>query len=169
MSKDHISKEIESKFGHQLRTRVNGILIEEEKILMVKHRMGGGREFWSTPGGGMIYGTNAKDNLKREFMEETGLEIEVLEFLFVNEFLAPPLHALEYFFSVERKSGSVVLGKDPELEDDRQILEEIRWLSVKELGSLEKNSLHRLFWEIKSLSELGLCKGYFNFGNISIK
>ena len=63
----------------------------------------------------------------------------------------------------------MALGKDPELEEDRQILEEIRWMSIEELGSLEKNSLHRIFWEIKSLSELGLCKGYFNFGNNSIK
>lgn len=169
MPKDKISKEIESKFGHQLRTRVNGILIEEEKILMARHRMGNGRDFWSTPGGGMIYGTHAMDNLKREFMEETGLEIEVLEFLFIHEFLDPPLHALEYFFLIKRTGGDAVLGKDPELEDAHQILAEIRWMGIDEIRSVDKNSLHRIFWEIKSLSELGLCKGYFNFGNISIK
>jgi 8-oxo-dGTP diphosphatase len=169
MSTDKISKEIESKFGHHLRSRVNGILIEDEKILLVKHLMGNGREFWSTPGGGMIYGTNAVDNLKREFLEETGLGIEVGEYLFVHEFLKPPLHAMEHFFMVKRTEGIAVLGKDPELSLDNQILAEIRWMSIKELQSLEKNSLHRVFWGIKSLSELGLCKGYFNFGNISIK
>lgn len=169
MSKDKISKEIESKFGHRLRTRVNGILIEGDKILLAKHWMGNGREFWSTPGGGMIYGTDALENLKREFLEETGLDVEVKEFLFINEFLAPPLHALECFFLVKRIGGSVILGRDPELEEKSQILAEIRWMALDEIRSLEKNSLHRIFWEIKSLSELGLCKGYFNFGNISIK
>lgn len=169
MSKDKISKEIESKFGHQLRSRVNGVLIENEKILMVKHLMGNGREFWSTPGGGMIFGKSAIDNLKREFLEETGLIIEVSNYLFVHEFLDPPLHAMEHFFEVNRIEGIAVLGKDPELSSTNQILADIRWMSLEELHSLQKNSLHRIFWGIKSLSELVLCKGYFNFGNISIK
>lgn len=169
MSADKISKEIEAKFGHRLRTRVNGILIEDNKILMVKHLMGEGKFFWSTPGGGMKFGANAMDNLKREFLEETGLEIEVSDFLFVNEFLNPPLHAIEHFFLVKRINGIAVLGKDPELSGENQILNEIKWMSFEEISSLEKNSLHGVFWGIKSLSELGLCKGYFNFGNISIK
>lgn len=169
MSKDKISKEIESKFGHQLRSRVNGVLIENEKILMIKHLMGNGREFWSTPGGGMVYGMNAADNLKREFLEETCLTIEVGEYLFVHEFLKPPLHAIELFFEVKILDGLAVLGKDPELSNTDQILADIRWMSIEDLHSLEKNSIHRIFWGIKSLSELVLCKGYFNFGNISIK
>jgi len=136
---------------------------------MVKHLMGNGREFWSTPGGGMVYGMSAKDNLKREFLEETGLTIEVGDYLFVHEFLEPPLHAMEHFFRVISVKGVAVLGKDPELSNSNQILAEIRWMSLEELHYLEKNSLHRIFWGIKSLSELVLCKGYFNFGNISIK
>ncbi|WP_332912478.1 NUDIX domain-containing protein [Algoriphagus boritolerans] len=98
MSKDEISKEIEAKFGNQLRTRVNGILIEDNKLLMVKHQMGNGRILWSVPGGGMNYGSTAKDNLKREYLEETSLEIEVGKYLFVHEYLKPPLHAMEHFF-----------------------------------------------------------------------
>lgn len=169
MSSDKISKEIESKFGHRLRSRVNGILIQNDKILMVKHLMGNGREFWSTPGGGMKYGMSAPDNLIREFYEETGLKIEVGDYLFVHEFLEPPLHAMEHFFEVKSTEGIAVLGKDPELSPSDQILAEIRWMSLEELHSLQKNSLHRIFWGIKSLSEVVLCKGYFNFGNISIK
>ena len=71
MSEDKISKEIESKFGHHLRIRVNGVLIEGNKILLVKHRMGSSRDFWSTPGGGMQFGSSAQENLVREFLEET--------------------------------------------------------------------------------------------------
>jgi 8-oxo-dGTP diphosphatase len=169
MSNDKISKEIESKFGHQLRMRVNGVLIEGGKILMAKHRMGYGKEFWSTPGGGMIYGQTAQENLQREFLEETGLEIQVGEFMFINEFLSPPLHALEHFFLVKRTKGKVILGNDPELDDENQILSDIRWMSIEELHCIEKKSIHRIFWEIKSLPELGMCKGYFNFGNIYLK
>jgi 8-oxo-dGTP diphosphatase len=169
MSKDEISKEIEAKFGNQLRTRVNGILIEDDKILMVKHQMGNGRILWSVPGGGMNFGSNAKDNLKREYLEETNLEIEVGRYLFVHEYLKPPLHAMEHFFEVKRINGNVELGKDPELSGTNQILLEISWKSIFELKRIPNDSLHQVFWGIKSLSELGLWKGYFNFENISIK
>ncbi|SEG09638.1 NUDIX domain-containing protein [Algoriphagus boritolerans] len=169
MSKDEISKEIEAKFGNQLRTRVNGILIEDNKLLMVKHQMGNGRILWSVPGGGMNYGSTAKDNLKREYLEETSLEIEVGKYLFVHEYLKPPLHAMEHFFEVKRINGNVKLGKDPELTGTNQILLEIAWKSLEEINSIPSISLHQVFWGIKSLSELGLWKGYFNFENISIK
>ena len=169
MSKDEISKEIESKFGNQLRTRVNGILIENEKLLMVKHQMGNGRILWSVPGGGMNFGSSAKENLIREYLEETHLDIEVGRYLFVHEYLNPPLHAMEHFFEVKRMDGKVKLGKDPELSNSNQILLEIEWKSFEEIKSIPNNSLHQVFWGIKSLSELGLWKGYFNFENISIK
>jgi ADP-ribose pyrophosphatase YjhB (NUDIX family) len=169
MSEDKISKEIESKFGHRLRIRVNGVLIEENKILMVKHKMSSDRDFWSTPGGGMHFGSPAQDNLCREFLEETGLTIAVGEFLFINEYLDPPLHALECFFEVERISGNATLGKDPELSHDSQILSEIKWMTFSELQSLDKKTIHPLFLGIKSLEELVLCKGYFNFENKYLK
>jgi len=169
MPKDNISKEIESKFGNQLRMRVNGILMQNEKILMIKHLMGNDRILWSVPGGGMQFGQNATSNLIREFEEETGLTVAVQDYLFVHEYFNHPLHALEHFFSVKWISGDLKLGTDPELNPENQIIDEIRWMSLKDIHSLPQNSLHQIFWGIKSLDALGLYKGYFNFENISIK
>jgi 8-oxo-dGTP diphosphatase len=89
--------------------------------------------------------------------------------LFVHEYLEPPLHALEHFFSVKFTSGVLKLGTDPELEPEIQILSEIRWMDIKDIHSLPQNSLHQIFWGINSLEELGLYSGYFNFENNSIK
>lgn len=169
MSEDRISKEIESKFGHQLRSRVNGILIENDKILMIKHLMGGGKEFWAVPGGGMIYGQSATDNLIREFAEETGLKISIKSYLFVHEYLSPPLHAMEHFFLVEKTGGILTVGTDPELTDEDQIINEIQWMSIQDLQSLPKDALHQIFWGIKSFEELVLFNGYFNFENNYLK
>lgn len=169
MPKEQISKEIEAKFGNRLRSRVNGILIEEDRLLMVKHQMGRDRVFWSVPGGGMKFGTSATENLKREFLEETGLEIAVGTYLFVHEYLDPPLHAMEHFFEVKRIGGTIQLGTDPELPLTNQILLEFAWMTLDQIRLLPKDSLHPVFWGIKTLPDLGLWKGYFNFGNISIK
>jgi 8-oxo-dGTP diphosphatase len=169
MAKDNIRKEIESKFGNQLRVRVNGILIQDEKILMVKHLMGNGKILWSVPGGGMDFGQNARNNLIREFSEETGLEVFVENYLFVHEYLDPPLHGMEHFFLVKKTGGELILGIDPELFLNNQILAEIRWMDINELQSLPKETLHQIFWGIKSLKDLVLLRGYFNFENKSLK
>ncbi|MEB2779898.1 NUDIX hydrolase [Algoriphagus persicinus] len=169
MPKDKISKEIEAKFGNHLRSRVNGILLEDGKILMIKHLMGNGKILWSVPGGAMHFGQPAIENLKREFSEETGLDIEVKEYLFVNEYLAAPLHAMEHFFRVEKIGGKLTLGMDPELYADSQIISEIKWMSINEIQSLPKEALHQIFWEIKCLEDLVLLRGYFNFENNSLK
>ena len=169
MAKDDISKEIESKFGNHLRVRVNGILIEDNKLLMVKHLMGDGKILWSVPGGGMHYGTNAEQNLIREFKEETGLNVKIRKYLFVHEYLDPPLHAMEHFFSLKSTGGSLKLGEDPELSKEFQILSEMAWMSLEDIRSLPQDSLHQIFWRINSLEDLGLWKGYFNFENNYLK
>jgi len=165
----NIEKEIEEKFGGRLRLRVNGVLIEDGKILLVKHQMSQDRAFWSVPGGGMEYGTDASDNLKREFREETGLEVEVGEFLFVHEFLEPPLHAVELFFEVRIVEGNLGLGVDPELAEDKQILSHLGYFSLEQLSEIPKLEKHRLFWELNSLNDIRMWEGYFNFGNKCIK
>jgi 8-oxo-dGTP diphosphatase len=54
---------------------------------------------------GLQYGESVNEALKREFLEETQTEITIGEMLFVNEFLEPPLHAIELFFKVEITQG----------------------------------------------------------------
>ncbi|WP_200976096.1 NUDIX domain-containing protein [Echinicola sp. 20G] len=165
----NIEKEINEKFGGRLRTRVNGVLIENDKILMIKHQMGLNKSFWNVPGGGMDYNTNATDNLKREFLEETGLEIEVKKFLTVSEFLQPPLHAIELYFEVSKKSGDLIKGIDPELSENKQLIEEVKFMSIEEISEIKKEEKHHLFWKIKSVNDIRIWKGYFNFENKCIK
>jgi hypothetical protein len=50
------------------------------------------------------------------------------------------------------------LGKDPELAPEDQILEDISWMTLEGLKSLDKKSIHPVFLGIKSLSELVLYK-----------
>lgn len=166
---DEIEKEIGKKFGGKLRVRVNGVLIQGDKILMIQHKMSKSRFFWDVPGGGMDYGSDIISNLRREFLEETGLDIVVQDFLFVHEFLEPPLHAVELYFEVKKTGGKLKMGKDPELEADRQIIVDLVFLRVEEISKIKKEEKHRLFWELKSLNEIRMWKGYFNFENKCIK
>ncbi|MEX2566130.1 MAG: NUDIX hydrolase [Cyclobacteriaceae bacterium] len=164
-----IKNQLVEKFGNRLRTRVNGILTIDNKILMVKHLMGEGRIFWNVPGGGMEYGQSAIENLKREFREETGLKIEVREFLFVHEHLAPPLHAIELFFVVHNIKGNLIKGLDPELVPHEQLIDEIRFMETNEIKSIKDTDKHAIFRGINSINDIRKWKGNFNFENNCIK
>lgn len=136
---------------------------------MIRHQMSTNKYFWSVPGGGMMFGEDAKENLRREFLEETGLVIEVGEYLFVHEFLDPPLHAIELFFEVKQTNGKLGIGSDPELETDQQIIKEVRFLSMEEIKKIPSDEKHALFRRINSLNDVRIWKGYFNFENKCIK
>jgi len=155
---------IKKQFGKKLRLRASGIYIENDKILMIKHHSLGKENYlWAPPGGGVEYAESIENTLKREFLEETGLVIEVKEFAFINEFLAPPLHAVELFFWVEKINGKLKKGKDPEMPENDQIITEITFLSLEELNQEKKLAVHSCFRELKSFNDLQKKEKYFHY------
>ena len=55
-----------------IKTRVTGILIEDQKILLVKQKVTDSRN-WSLPGGALEFGETLEECIIREMFEETGL------------------------------------------------------------------------------------------------
>lgn len=162
-------EEVAKTFGNRLRVRVCGILLQNEKVLMAKHKMDGkDAVFWAPPGGGLEYGESTEDALKREFIEETGLEIEIKRFLCTHEFLAPPLHGIELFFLVEKVSGELITGKDPEM-GNRQILEKLDFLSFPEIVNKPAGTVHQLFSHCKSLSDLENLTGLLQYVSLKLE
>ncbi|GGJ46283.1 NUDIX hydrolase [Deinococcus roseus] len=69
-----------------MRNIALGIAEHDEKILVYQSRNPDtGLLFCRALGGGIEHGEHSRDALKREFMEELGAEIEILEFLGVIE------------------------------------------------------------------------------------
>jgi 8-oxo-dGTP diphosphatase len=65
---------------------VYGILINEAKQILVSDEYIRGNYFTKFPGGGMEVGEGTRDCLKREFMEELQLKIEVGEHIYTTDF-----------------------------------------------------------------------------------
>ena len=152
-------------YADKLRVRVCGICIENDKLLLVKHgHTIGNKEFWAPPGGGLTFGEAAQECLKREFLEETGLHVKVKRFLFVNEFLQPPLHAVELFFEVSITDGQLATGTDPEATPDQQLIEGVEWLSIKEIIAIPLPDKHRVLQHLISLDDLLGLHHYFIAG-----
>jgi 8-oxo-dGTP diphosphatase len=150
-----MEREIVEAYGNHLRVRICGICIKENKILLIKHKnIGRAGYLWSPPGGGLKFGETVEACLKREFLEETHLSVKIERFLFAHEFVEPPLHAIELFFEVSIVEGKIGLGKDPEMQENKQILEEIAFLDYANLTQEPKECLHKVLQKISSINEI---------------
>lgn len=66
--------------------RVYGILINEEKQILVSDELIRGKYITKFPGGGLEIGEGTRDCLKREFKEEMNLNVEVGDHLYTTDF-----------------------------------------------------------------------------------
>lgn len=155
-----MSNSVQEFYGNRLRTRVCGLCMEKDAILLMNHRSIREGDFWAPPGGGIEFGESAEACLMREFMEETGLTIKICDFLFACEFINKPLHSVELFFRVERIGGELKLGKDPEMNNN-QILEQVRFITWNELDQMKIESLHGIFRIVTKKCEITHLNGYF--------
>lgn len=65
--------------------RVYGILLNEKKELLVSDELIRGKRYTKFPGGGMEYGEGTRDCLRREFLEEMNLSVEVMEHIYTTD------------------------------------------------------------------------------------
>ena len=135
----------EHPFQGKVRIRICGVLVENGRLLLVKHRgLGTADYYWSPPGGGMEFGESYQMALVREMKEETGLEVIPGEFLAFHEHIDQRFHAMELFFRVQRLGGTLTLGTEPESAKSGPVLEEIAWFSRKELEQMPAGVVHSL-------------------------
>ena len=110
------------------RIRVAGILIEDNKILLIQHHKND-KKYWLIPGGGNDWGETTKEALIRAYKEETNMDIEVDDFLFFSETIFPDKerHILNLFFRIHRNdknNDAIKLGEELVLSDLRFVTKE---------------------------------------------
>lgn len=66
--------------------RVYGILLGDNKEILVSDEYIRGNYYTKFPGGGLEFGEGTRDCLKREFKEEMDLDVEVGEHLYTTDF-----------------------------------------------------------------------------------
>ena len=68
----------EPTFRNKLRVRVCGLLVQADAVLLAQvHSPVTENLVWTPPGGGLQFGEQMDDCLKREFAEETNVDIAV--------------------------------------------------------------------------------------------
>ncbi len=99
------------------RIRCVGLLAEDGKILLVRHRHVSRDISWLMPPGGALAGTETVlEAAVREVREETGLWTRPRKIAYLRQFLDGErgYHNLEIYVWVERTGGQLRVGRDPE-------------------------------------------------------
>jgi 8-oxo-dGTP diphosphatase len=149
--------EIIKIYGNRVRIRVCGVCWMDKRLLLVNHHSITQSDFWAPPGGGMEFGSTVNQNLEREFLEETGLEVEVGKFIFGCEYLKEPLHSIELFFRTSVRGGRLYVGNDPELP----IIKDVRFFSERELGEMPTENLHGILAVAKTEADFQNLSGFY--------
>jgi 8-oxo-dGTP diphosphatase len=105
------------KQGHDIpTTRVSVIVVENGKILLVRHRKGS-RQYWVLPGGRLEYGETFQECGVRELKEETGLDVETQDFVYLSEAIAPDRsrHIVNIYLRGKVVGGTMKVGSEPVL------------------------------------------------------
>ena len=115
---------------------------QNEVLLLRTHKWS---HLWGIPGGKIKRGESCEAALRRELQEETGLEVEGIQFVMVHDCVEPAefMHSahfllLNYLVRCVSRSPKVVLN------DEAQ---DFRWLSWSEATSMDLNSPTRVLME----------------------
>ncbi|MDB5096497.1 MAG: hydrolase [Cyanobacteria bacterium RYN_339] len=112
------------------RTRVAVVLVEGDRVLLVRHTKKD-KSYWLLPGGGLDYGEGIAECARREIREETGLEIQVERFLYLSEAIAPDRsrHILNITVLGRLAGGELTTP-------DEEVLDAVQWFPIVELPTL---------------------------------
>ena len=149
---------IEETYGNKVRVRVCGLLYYDESLLLIKHNLDG-KTLWGPPGGEPIFGESLTETLTREFKEETYLDIEPGEFLFLTEHINPPLHAIELFYKINSYRGIPRVGSDPELPRVKTLVE-VAFVDESKLAAISTESRHAILKNCTNPIQLLDKRGY---------
>lgn len=93
-----------NKFSRRINVR--GIIYNQGQLLAVRHKSSDGTTaaYYAVPGGGLDPGESLTEGLKRELMEETGIEAQIGRLLFIQQFKSERSghnEELEFFYQVK--------------------------------------------------------------------
>jgi mutator protein MutT len=91
---------------------VGVVLVEDGRILLVQRGHEPSKGLWAVPGGKVDFGETLSEAAVREVAEETGLEVEIGEVIWVGEHISEHGHIVLIDFIGSIVGGELIAGDD---------------------------------------------------------
>ena len=124
---------------YQFNVRVYGLLVNKSNQVLISDEQEYGMQFSKFPGGGLEYGEGLIDGLKREFVEECNVEIEVINHFYTTDFFVKSAfndsQVISVYYLVRNVSPLDLVFKTVRFDFDGEgdVLQSFRWINLKDL------------------------------------
>lgn len=105
----------------KMEEHVRAVMFDSNNNLVLIHRVKPDREYWVFPGGTVEAGESHEAALKREILEEVGVEIEVGELFTRIVFEGYERPQLNFYYLAKITGGQIGSGMGPEFQRDPKI------------------------------------------------
>jgi 8-oxo-dGTP diphosphatase len=120
--------------------RVYGIMIDDKNRVLVSDELIKGQAVTKFPGGGLEHGEGTIDCLKREFIEETGHEIEVITHFYTTDFYQQSAYnenhqIISIYYLVKPKTNFNVKTTEKIFDfSSKEYAQIFRWIDLKNIS-----------------------------------
>lgn len=114
------------------------IILKDGKVLMVCQQCGE-RRLWMAPGGGCEDGELSSETAVREVREETGLDVRPVRLIWHVEQRKEDgeTRFVDFFLCEAENDKEPELGRDPEFDENHQLLRDVGYFSRGEMQALD--------------------------------
>jgi 8-oxo-dGTP diphosphatase len=124
---------------YPFNVRVYGLLINDKNEILISDEQEYGIRFTKFPGGGLEFGEGLIDGLKREFIEECSVEVEITGHFYTTDFFVKSAFNESQVISVYYMVKNVtelklnIKTRVFDFDGDGDILQSFRWVKVADL------------------------------------
>lgn len=119
--------------------RVYGILFDQDQRILISDEFEQGMHFTKLPGGGLEQGEGTIDGLRREFVEECNLPVEVIRHFYTTDFYVRSVfndtQVISIYYLVKALSPPAFTTSSIafDFQGNRDVMQSFRWMSLTEL------------------------------------
>ena len=109
------------------------MVVQDNSILMVNHKVQGQYDFWVPPGGGVIGIETLEAAAARELEEEAGVSADKLTLAYIEELYTPIRRECKFWFYTNQYTGTIQTEK---ASADRESIVDAKFIARDQLSQL---------------------------------
>ena len=124
---------------YPFNVRVYGLLINDRNEILISDEQEYGMRFSKFPGGGLEQGEGLIDGLKREFVEECNVEVEVLSHFYTTDFYIKSAfndsQMISVYYTVKNITPLNLMFKTVafDFDGEGEVLQSFRWVNMENI------------------------------------